>query len=132
MPTLYRVASLLRNLTPLDPTVGLCLGPYESPTGGGRFLMSEVPLQVPLRHSLGGGAFMATLSVCRTLKWRGGQIRPSAGHRSLLMAYSRSVLSIQGIPKVSLGGAEWTDWRGGLCFRAEGLSFKVPGLGITV
>ena len=28
---------------PWDPTVGLCLGPYGSP-GGGRFLMSKVPL----------------------------------------------------------------------------------------
>ena len=30
--------------------------------GKGHF-MSEVPLQVPLRHSLGGGAFMATVLV---------------------------------------------------------------------
>ena len=27
-----------------DPTLGLCLGPYGGPRGGGLFLMSEVPL----------------------------------------------------------------------------------------
>jgi hypothetical protein len=41
---LYRGTSLLKNRAPLGPTVGLCLGPYGSPIGGGLFLMSEVPL----------------------------------------------------------------------------------------
>ena len=27
-----------------DPTVGMCLGPYGGPRGGGLCLMSEVPL----------------------------------------------------------------------------------------
>ena len=70
--------------------------------------MSEVPLYVPLRHSLVGGAFMATVSV----SLRG----------SLRMAYSRNVgpyvwptvgayspFAIQGTKKSSLGGTEWTD-----------------------
>ena len=30
----YRGASLIRTRTPYDPTVGICLGPYESPVGG--------------------------------------------------------------------------------------------------
>ena len=31
------------NAFPWDPTVGLCLGPYDGPRGGGRFIMGEVP-----------------------------------------------------------------------------------------
>ena len=43
----YRGTSLIRNRAPLDPTVGLCLGLYVGPRGGGLFLMSEVPLYHP-------------------------------------------------------------------------------------
>ena len=38
---LYRGPSLIINCTPL---VGLCLGPYDGPRGGGQFPMKEVPL----------------------------------------------------------------------------------------
>jgi hypothetical protein len=31
---LYRGTSLIRNRSPQDPTVGLCLGPYGFPIGG--------------------------------------------------------------------------------------------------
>ena len=72
---------------------------------------------------------MATVPVYIALRWRGVHIRPQAVHKSLRMAYSSSVLAIQGATKVSLGGAEWTDWREGLRFRAEGLGFGVLGLG---
>ena len=37
----YRDTSIIRNSLPLDPTIGLCIGP---PWGGGLFLMSEVTL----------------------------------------------------------------------------------------
>jgi len=40
----YRDTSLIRNRPPYDPTAGLCLGPCGGPSGGGSFLMSEVPL----------------------------------------------------------------------------------------
>ena len=36
--------SLIRKDTPQDPAVGICIGPYGGPRGGGRFLMSEVLL----------------------------------------------------------------------------------------
>jgi len=39
----YWGTSLIRNCN-LPSTVGLCLGPYGGPRGGGVFLMSEVPL----------------------------------------------------------------------------------------
>jgi len=35
----YRGTSLIRNSAPLeDPTVGICLGPYDGPKGGSCFL----------------------------------------------------------------------------------------------
>ena len=43
-PEPYRGTSLIRNSAPEDPTVALRLGPYGGPSGGGRFLMSDVPL----------------------------------------------------------------------------------------
>ena len=39
-----KVLGLSTAAPPLEPTAGLWLGPYGSPRGGGRFLMSEVPL----------------------------------------------------------------------------------------
>ena len=36
--------------TPWDPAVGLYLGPYGGPSGGGHFLMSEAPLYPPHRN----------------------------------------------------------------------------------
>ena len=40
----YRGTSLIRNTPLLGPTVGLYLGSYGGPRGGGLFHMSEVPL----------------------------------------------------------------------------------------
>jgi hypothetical protein len=42
---IYRVTSLIKNATPYDPTVGICLRPLSGLRGGGgRFLMSEAPM----------------------------------------------------------------------------------------
>jgi len=40
----YRGTSLIRNHLPLGAYSSICLGPFGSPGGGGRLLMSEVPL----------------------------------------------------------------------------------------
>ena len=45
--------SLMRERLLLAPsTAGLCLEPYGGPRGGGRFLMSEVPLKMPWNQDL--------------------------------------------------------------------------------
>ena len=36
-PPSYRGTSLIRNASPQDPTVGLCVWPYGGPSGGGAF-----------------------------------------------------------------------------------------------
>ena len=36
-----------------DPTVGLCLGPDGGPRGGGRFLISEVPMYLHVPQEAG-------------------------------------------------------------------------------
>ena len=40
----YRGTSLIRNRPPLGTYSSICLGPHGAPSGGGLFLMSEVPL----------------------------------------------------------------------------------------
>ena len=39
-----RGTSLIRNSLPLGTYSSICLGPYSGPRGGGRFLLSELPL----------------------------------------------------------------------------------------
>ena len=39
----YRGTSFIMTASSLDPKVGLCQGPYGGPSGGGLFLMGEVP-----------------------------------------------------------------------------------------
>ena len=46
-----------------DPTVGLNLGSYGGPKGGGLFLMSEVPLQRFARLSHEDSAHVAAIDV---------------------------------------------------------------------
>ena len=99
-------------------------GEEESENGRGDSYERGTPVG-PAQTQPRWGCLHVDCVECVTLKWRGGHIRPPAGHRNLRMAYSRSVLAIQGTRKVSLGGAEWTDWRGGLRFRAGGLGCGV-------
>jgi hypothetical protein len=47
----YRGTSLTRDSLPLEIYSSIFLGPYGGPSGGGRFLMSEVPLYFPASAS---------------------------------------------------------------------------------
>ena len=57
---MYMGASLIRPPPPPDPTVGICLGPFGGPKGGGGFLSARYPCSVHMicpggrRHSLDG------------------------------------------------------------------------------
>ena len=67
---LYRGTSPISNSIPLGSYSSICLGPSGGPRGGGRFLMSEVPLYF---------GFSLKRFGCRANMTRISQSRPDAG-----------------------------------------------------
>jgi len=102
MRPIYRGTSLIRNRPRLGPynTCSICIGPYGGPRGGGRFLMSEVPLcWVPLQsHEVDGDGPSNRL-------WKGrGRAPPShPGRVAASKLFRRICKGIGSLPRFKRG-----------------------------